>query len=195
MGSRKLTGLILGLASWFLLVGLAQAAEFSAVCVTKTAGHELPGKIFVKGEKVRVEASTPLGRTISILRLDKKVMWILMPGQKSYMEMPFDQKALSKALNMPEAGASKKLVGTETINGLEAEKYLVGSGEGKSTVWIAKKLGVPIRVESANKSFSQDYRDIKLGGVADALFEMPAGYKKMAGAAGMPKMTGMPKMK
>ena len=52
-------------------------------------------------------------------------------------------------------------------------------------MWIAKKLELPIRIESADKSFSQDY-DIKEGQVDDALFEMPAGYQKMTMPAGMP---------
>jgi outer membrane lipoprotein-sorting protein len=195
MGSRELSSLMGGLVLSFLLAGLVQAAEFSAVTVTKTGGLEMQGKIFVKGDKARMEAATPMGNAVSIVRTDKKVMWMLLPGQKSYMEMPVGQEALAKALNVPEDGVAKKLLGSETLNGYEAEKYettiKLNGREMKSIMWISKKSGIPLRVEGADKSFSIDYKDIKEGGVDDALFEMPAGYKKMNMPGGMP---GMPKM-
>jgi outer membrane lipoprotein-sorting protein len=188
VGSPKLVGLIWGIAMSFLLVSLAQAAEFSAVVINKDAQQEMQRKIYVKGEKVRMESSTPTGSTVSILRLDKKAIWFLMPGHKTYMEMPSYQKAFAKALNIPEGEVSKKLVGTETLNGYETEKYettvKIGNNTQKRVMWISKKLGVPLRIESADKSFILDYKDIKEGGVDDALFEIPADYQKMT----MPEM-------
>ena len=83
----------------------------------------MQGKVFIKGDKERREVSTPMGAHVTIVRRDKKVMWNLMPGQKSYMEMPLDQKALTKVLDVPQEGVTKKLLGTETLNGYEAEKY------------------------------------------------------------------------
>lgn len=175
----------------FLLVGLAQAAEFRAVTVTKVGNHELQGKLYVKGDKARMEGNTSMGPSVSILRLDQRVMWILLPGQKTYMEMPIDKAAFDQALKLPENQVTKKLLGTETLHGYETEKYEtvvnVGGRQVKSIMWIAKKLGIPVRIESADKSFSQDY-DIQEGRVDDALFEMPAGYRKMAMPAGMPGM-------
>ena len=196
MASRKLSSLMGGVVLSFLLVGLVQAAEYSAVTVTKVAGREIQGKIFVKGEKQRMEASTPKGATVTILRRDKKVMWMMMPGQKSYMETPLDQKnqkTMAAALTVPQEGVTKKLLGTETLNGYEAEKYefttvKADGRERKTIIWISKKLGAPLRIESADKSFTIDYKDIKEGGVDDALFEVPAGYQKMNMPAGRPKM-------
>ena len=40
------------------------------------------GKIFVAEDKMRVESAG----TVSITRLDKKVVWLLMPTEKMYME-------------------------------------------------------------------------------------------------------------
>ena len=61
------------------------------------------------------------------------------------------------------------------------------AGRGRASYRISKKLGAPLRIESADKSFSIDYKDIKEGGVDDALFEVPAGYQKMNMPAGRPK--------
>lgn len=192
MASRGLSILIWALTLFISLVSLAWAAEFSAVVFNKIANHEMQGKIYIKGDKARLESSTPLGPVISILRLDKKAMWMLMPGQKTYMEIPIDKEAFAKVLNIPAVEASQKLPGTETINGYDTEKYettvKTDGQEMKSTMWVSKNLGVPLKIETANKSFIQEYKDIKEGGVDDTLFELPAGYKKMTMPAGLPKM-------
>lgn len=193
MRNGKISVLVIGLAIFsFLLVSLALAAEYSAVVVTKSQGHQMQGKIYVKGANIRRDFSTPQGDSISIVRGDKKVMWMLMPGQKMYMEMPFSRETLSKALNLPENKASMKLLGTEKIAGYETDKYEssvnTGKGPAKVTLWMAKKLGAPVRMENADKSFTQEYRDIKEGEVSDQLFDIPAGYKKMSMPAGMPMM-------
>lgn len=191
MDRRNLSSLVWAMVLAFWLVGLAQAAEFSAVTVTKVGNLEQQGKLYVKSEKARQEFSTSGGITTAILRQDKKVMWVLMPGQKAYMEMPFDKESFAKALNIPTEGASKKFLGIETLKGYETEKYettaKLGTHEVKSIMWISKKLGIPLRIESLDKSFAQDY-DIQEGRVDDGLFEMPAGYRKMAMPAGMPGM-------
>ncbi len=168
-----------------LAAGLAQAAEFSAVIVTKGNDTDRQDKIYVKGDNMRREVTTPEGTMISIIRGDKKIMWMLMPKRKVYREIPFDKEAMSKTMNLPEDKVSKKKVGSETINGYDTDKYetMVKTGleEIKGTMWVAKKLGYPIRLQSADKTFSQEYKDIKEGGVDDALFEIPPDYQKLTG--------------
>jgi len=181
---------------FFLLAGLAQAAEFSAVVVTKSHDQERQGKIYVKGDKIRREFSTPNGNMVTIIRGDKKVMWMLMPGQQVYREMPFNKEVMNRTLNLPSEQVTKKLVGTETLNGYATDKYetsvKTGTGEIKGTMWIAKKLEVPLKMETAEPPFVQEYKDIKEGGVDDAVFEIPPGYEKLAMPTGMSPMKGMP---
>lgn len=192
MRSLKLLVPLMGVALVFLMVSLAQTAEFSAVMISRSGVHQLQGKIYKKGENIRLDISTPEGDGISIFRADKKVRWMIMPGQKFFIEMPLSEEELSKTLNWPKDEASMKKVGTEKLHGYDTEKYETtidtGAGKKKVTFWMAKKLGVPIKMESADKSFTQDYQDIKVGGLSDSLFEIPAGYQKMTMPAGMPKM-------
>jgi hypothetical protein len=54
-----------GVVLSFLSISLVQAAEYSAVAVTETSGHEIQGKDFAKGKKERVEVSGPRGATSS----------------------------------------------------------------------------------------------------------------------------------
>ena len=177
-----------GWACLGLFVGLmaanAQAAEFSATMVSQAQGQSLQGKVFVKGDKMRNEMNMGGESNITITRPDKKVVWIAMPQQKMYMEMPLSDKMQQKMIMKdPEDRAKMKLLGTETINGFDCEKYEMDTAyEGKSLkqyVWIAKKLGMPIKSVSADGSMTMEYRDIKVGGVADSVFDLPQGYQKM----------------
>jgi outer membrane lipoprotein-sorting protein len=182
-----LVGLVL-----FLAVGLSQAAEFTATTVTKTGGTNKPGKIYVKGNKARHEIKLAGQTSIQILRPDKNVVWVIMPNQKTYMEMPLDQEAHQKMfLNLTEKQKARmKKVGTETVNQYECDKYETTMPyRGKSTkfyVYLAPELGVPIKMETQNGSFSTELQDIKTGQLKDSLFERPQGYKKIKIPLSMP---------
>ena len=187
---RSLWGIALGTVL-LLAASLVQAAEFTATMVTKAGGVEIPGKIYVKENKVRNEVQAGGQTSIHILRPDKKVVWIIMPQQKAYLEMPITQEAQQKMLPLTEDQKAKmKKVGTETINGYACDKYeTTMSHQGKPMqvfTWVATDLGVPIKIVSEDGSFSMEYKDIKPGQVADSLFDVPQDYKKMQLPFAMP---------
>jgi outer membrane lipoprotein-sorting protein len=178
------------LALLFLLAGAAQSAEFSATMITKAGGRQTQGKIFVKGDKIRNEMKADGGTQISIIRLDKKVMWLIMPAEKTCMEMPMNPQATGQMMIERPQEQEMKLLGKETINGYETEKYEISvRHRGKAVkqyIWLSKKLGMPIKMAAADGSHSMEYRDIQEGGVPDALFKPPKGYQKMQVPMGMP---------
>jgi hypothetical protein len=187
---RSLLGVGLG-TILLLWAGLAQAAEFSASMITKAGGMEIPGKVYVKGDKMRNEIQAQGQTIINIMRPDKKVVWIIMPQQKAYMEMPITQETQQKMMTLTEKQKAKmKKVGTETIEGYTCDKYeTTMDHQGKSTTmytWIATDLGMPIKVVSQDGSFSTEFKDIKPGEMADSLFEAPQGYQKMKMPFAMP---------
>jgi hypothetical protein len=187
---RSLLGVALG-TILLLWAGLAQAAEFSASMITKAGGMEIPGKVYVKGDKMRNEIQAQGQTIINIMRPDKKVVWIIMPQQKAYMEMPITQETQQKMMTLTEKQKAKmKKVGTETIEGYTCNKYETTMDlQGKSTTmytWIATDLGMPIKVVSQDGSFSTEFKDIKPGEMADSLFEAPQGYQKMKMPFAMP---------
>ena len=187
---RSLWGIALGTVL-LLAASLVQAAEFTATMVTKAGGVEIPGKIYVKENKVRNEVQAGGQTSIHILRPDKKVVWIIMPKQKAYVEMPITHTAQQKMLPLTEDQKAKmKKVGTETINGYACDKYeTTMSHQGKPMqvfTWVATDLGVPIKIVSEDGSFSMEYKDIKPGQVADSLFDVPQDYKKMQLPFAMP---------
>jgi outer membrane lipoprotein-sorting protein len=171
------------------LPALTQAAEFSAEIAMQ--GNNTPathGKVYIKGNKFRQEFDMGGVKHISIMRGDKQVVWMVIPDQKVYMEMALTPQAKAKMMKMPQDQAKMKLLGTETVNGYEADKYEATGTKGQASkeyVWVAKKLGMPLKMTSADGSFSMEYKNIKEGNVPDSVFEVPAGYQKMSMPMGM----------
>jgi hypothetical protein len=187
LGAAAVVALLL-----FLSAGLSPAAEFSATSITKAGGQQTPGKVYVKGNKARHEIKMGGQTSIQILRPDKSVLWVILPQQKAYMEMPLTQEDQQKILlNLTEKQKAKmKKVGTETVGNYDCDKYeTTMSHQGKATklsVCIAPELGAPIRMETEDGSFTTELKDIKTGPLEDSLFEPPQGYKKMKMPLSMP---------
>jgi hypothetical protein len=170
---------------------LTWAAEFSADVVTTAQGHTMTSKMFVKGNKSRMEAQGQPGYTI--VRGDKETVWLVNPGQKSYMEMKSDPGRKPKVDEKVQGEISRKLIGSETIDTHPAQKYEVTyTARGKTTKmyqWMATDIKFPVKMAAVDGSWMTEYKNIKMGGQADDLFEVPGGYKK----GEMPTMPGMPK--
>jgi hypothetical protein len=184
---RKSGGLLLGLL--LLFSSSVAAAEFSAQMVIKDGDKTMPGKILVQNGKMRQEFSDVEGRTVTIVRPDKKLIYVVMPLDRTYVEMPLLTKLPGQFIQIPPDAVSKSKVGTETVNGYQADKYEVGvrlgsEGVAKYTFWVAPKLGVPIKVECKEKRFCMEYKNIKEGGLTALLFDPPKGYRKTAQPTG-----------
>ncbi len=185
-------GILLGLVLMWLISTPAPAAEFSAVIFQRFQGKESQSKTYVKGDMVYREFPTGDGATIAILRPDKKVIWMVMPARKMYMEMPYTEEMVKDLKVTAEDVATQKHLGTETVSGYLSDKYETSvkdnGGQMKHFMWVSKKLGMPIKLVAPDGSFFMEYRDIKEGGVADKMFELPAGFEKMALPGGVPPM-------
>ena len=166
------------------LLGLAlQAAAFelSADMVTREGEQKQAGKLYVKGNKYRIE--TKNGSEYAIIRHDKNKSWIVIPEQKAYIEMPFDPKKKPAIEDRQSADGNRKFLGAETINGHPSKKYEVTTKEGESVdpfyEWIASDINFPIKTMAVNGSWSIEYSNIKTS-VPDSLFEIPEAYERIA---------------
>jgi hypothetical protein len=172
--------LIVGGIFFFLFVTLSSsfAVELTADMVTKEGKVTRNGKIYVKDGKCRVEkGSTPL---YAIVRGDKGLFWQVNNAEKTYIEAKLtpDAKPAIEEKIFGETG--RKLVGTETVNGYTAKKYEVTAKKGNKTEtiqqWFSTEYNFPVRVVGSN--WSVEYKNIKKGGVSDALFELSPGLIK-----------------
>jgi Domain of unknown function (DUF4412) len=171
-----------------LLAGTAFALEFSADTVMTSRGVKTNGKIYFKGDSFRMDMTSPRAMT-TITRLDKKVVWSIMPEQKMYMEIPFNPKREPIVKDKVQGEIERKLLGAEGVDGHPAKKYLVTykSGGEKTQIyqWIATDINFPVKSEALDGSWTQEYKNIKLGNQPDSLFKVPAGYKKFQMPGGM----------
>ncbi|MEK6528115.1 MAG: DUF4412 domain-containing protein [Nitrospirota bacterium] len=172
---------LLALAVAFLFItSSSYAFEYSADTVITASGEKTYGKMYAKPDRFRMEITNPQS-VITITRMDKKIVWNIMPSEKMYMEMPFDPKTAPKTEIRGEI--DRKLVGSEKIDGHPTEKYLITYKEGAKTEkmyqWWATDINFPIKSADLNNEWVQEYKNIKMGPQPDKLFEAPAGYSKM----------------
>jgi outer membrane lipoprotein-sorting protein len=176
------------LPALLLLAGPAAAAQFSALMMVKDGDKTLPAKIFVQDGKMRQEFNDEEGQTVTIVRPDRKVVWIIIPRKRAYLEMPLKRQLPGQFIQIPPDAVTKRLVGKETVNGYETEKYevgvRVGGGLEKQTVWLATKLGTPVKMVSIERRFSLEYKSIKEAPQPERLFNLPPGYQKLKSPAG-----------
>jgi hypothetical protein len=129
--------------------------------------------------------------SISISRMDKKVVWILMPKDRMYMEQPFDPAQAVATAEKMVGEIERKLVGQEMVDGKMASKYqVVYSINGRRETmfqWFVSGFKMPVKSAAVDNSWTMEYKNIKTGKQPDSLFEVPAGYEKFS--------TQMPTMK
>lgn len=166
---------------------------FSADQIHMAGKRTTTGKILATENAVRVESEAKGKKSINITRFDRNVIWVLMPEQKMYMEMPF-QRIGEMAAAMKGATVKRDALGPEQVGAYHCDKSLVETTyEGRVYVtieWAAKELdGFVVKRADEKESWSTEYQNVQLGPQDPALFDIPAGYQKlsMGGLAGLAK--------
>jgi hypothetical protein len=182
-------------ASWLLLLSVTcSAATFSADMIQKGVGRVIKGKLYVKGTKVRQEITAGGQKQATIVRPDKKLVWLLYPGKRSYMLVT---RRVISGIDDPAAQArikqmsTTKKLGKETVN-----RYLCTKTQYTTrskykyvlTEWYADKLKYVIKMEvkGVGQNDVIEYKNIKEGNVPDSMFEVPKGYRKIPTPTGPP---------
>ena len=165
---------------FFLTIGLVRAADFSADVFNTYQGQATQAKIFVQMEKIRME--TPGIEEYTILRTDKRVIWIVIPEEKTYIEIQSSQPQGAGVKMKGEV--SRQYLSSETVNGYATNKYEVHYLDKdtlhKAHQWIASDLNYPIKISALDGSWSTEYRNIRIGLQPDNLFEIPQGFDKIS---------------
>lgn len=169
----KRSAVVLASALFFLLtvVAGAYAVEITADMITKEGKVTRNGKIYVKGDKARLEkGSTPI---YQIVRGDKGKFWQINNAEKTYLDAKLtpDMKPMIEEKIYGET--ARKALGTETVNGYAAKKSEVTVKGKKIYQWWSAEYGFPVKVQA--DKWSMEYKNIKKGGVADGMFELPKG--------------------
>jgi len=166
-----------------LLGSAAFAVEYSAEYVTTVDGEKTTSKMFYAKDKCRMEVETEAGRSISICRFDKDVMWTLMPEQKMYMETELPEPGEEGYMGDYDKKELGKKIGSEKINGEMCDKYKVYADKEEKDdfmyVWISQKDSIVMKTASSDGSVTTEVKNLKKGKQAASLFEIPEGYEEM----------------
>ena len=178
----KKAGKILFISMFFCLMffGNIFAQEFSADFNSSGMGQQVSGKIYNAPGKARMEANG----VISIARSDKNIAWVLMPEQKTYMEVPMTPNSVVAGSDKMPGEVERKLIGKETLDGKAVDKYhIVYTSSGKTEAiysWILPDSGIPAKTVAEDGSWQVEYRNINVAAQPDSLFEVPSDYSKFS---------------
>jgi hypothetical protein len=166
--------------------------EFSATVNRTAADKCFAGKMFISKDKIRDETVNEGRKSVTIIRLDKGLCWVIMDNNR-YMEInSLDQKDLVPIEKQTEQKYRIKSLGKETVSGYSCEvKQYSCKGEdcGVTTQWYSPKLNYMVKTEHTKNgklTFKQELTDIKEGKPSASLFEVPAGYTKFDPYSQMP---------
>lgn len=173
------------------------AREFSAdMKMTAPRGPSGSGKIYVSGNKLRMEMNSGGQQMVTIFDGQANAGWMLMPEQRMYMEMRQQSEMAQLAKQAPSdnpcdsiPNATCRRVGEEVVNGRNTVKWEIAMDQGgrKSTItqWFDASLGFVIR-QQTSEGMTLDITNVKPGAQPENLFILPSGYQKIS-VPGMPR--------
>ncbi len=197
-------------------------AEYSADETIQSEEGTIQQKVFVTPTKERKELLTGSGEgAVQIYRYDTKVMWMLMPSEKMYMEhSTAGPRRQGQGTDTSQWTYEDTAMGEETLNGIAVTKYktIATSTDGKKYGGFSWRTPEGINVKqdllykegNDKKRMLTELSNLRIGRQDPSLFEIPEGFTKfdmggmmggMMGGAGMgrpgpptgrPDMSGMP---
>jgi hypothetical protein len=166
---------------------LAAASEFSADMTMVDRGNTTKYKLYIKGLKYRMETVEDGQEIVIIVDQEKTLTRVLLVNEKAYIEMPSND--IRSLMNDPfqglkvtidTAGIERNSLGTETVNGIECDKYaLLVEGEEFYTYCMSRKYNFPLKIILKQSERVVEVKNIKESAVDDNLFEVPEGFSTM----------------
>jgi hypothetical protein len=185
--------------AWLVVTGMTVAGvavaaawegpkvDYSADSYMETAEGVMKGRVYSTPGKERREYVESGEQMTMIMRNDKKAVWMLMPGDKAYMEMKFPKEGRKD--NLSGYKIEQTTIGPETVNGVKTTKSKIimtgPKGEKMGGFWWATKDNIIVKMDAiavdkgSKARFKIELKDLKIARQDPALFEIPAGYAKM----------------
>jgi len=164
----------------------APKVEYSADIKGESEAGKVTGHVNFSPKKQRYSFDSKKQTSTMIMRKDKKVVWMLMPEQNSYLEMPMDRKMVPGDTSGYKMKVTKE--GKESINGIDATKYKVVATDPDGTkfegyMWESAE-GIIVKTDLRTKEGSgsdsiMELSNLKVAPQNASLFEIPKDYTAM----------------
>ena len=175
---------------WLLLATLlicgaieAEALEFTADQVTKMNGRTQKSNIYYRDNMWRIEHHSMGPVNVSIVRKDKKVVWLLLSRMKHFKTLPYSPEQDLQVSERLEGEVSREEIGTETREGHPTTLYEVTVKQGERTEvyyqWLATDIHFPMKLAKKDGSWIVEYQHVKLRPVIDYLFQLPLNFEPL----------------
>jgi hypothetical protein len=177
-------GCLLGITTVHATSLPAPQVEYSADRVIESEAGTFTGKVFAAKDKERSEIAMRGMQSVTIVRRDKQLGWMLMPSHRLYSQM--DLARARQQSGAPAEDVTIEEIGSETIEGYAATKYklLMKDGSAGGFIWVTAD-GIAIKMDMLTKEGGKKSRmtmtltNLKIGPQDAALFELPSGYSAM----------------
>lgn len=181
MWFRKLLGLVV--AVWIFGAIEAGALEFTADQVTKINGRTQKSNIYYRDNMWRIEHHSMGPVNVSIVRKDKKVVWLLLSRMKHFKTMPYSAEQDLQVSERLEGEVSREEIGAETREGHPTTLYEVTVKQGERTdvyyQWLATDIHFPMKLAKKDGSWIVEYQHVRLRPVIDYLFQLPLNFEPL----------------
>ena len=168
---------------WSLGTMEAGALEFTADQVTKIDGRTQKANIYYRDNMWRIEHHTMGPVNISIVRKDKKVVWLLLSRMKHFKTVPYKAEQDLKVSERLEGEVSRESIGTEIREGHPTTLYEVTVRQGERTEvyyqWLATDIRFPMKLAKKDGSWIVEYQHVKLRPQIDYLFQLPLNFEPL----------------
>ncbi len=173
----------------FILISFA--ASFSSLkcdmLTDSSATGKAEGKLFIKGDKSRIEMNVSGMNTITIVSAQNAYMYI--PAQNMAMKMDVS----GAKGQVPSVGDYKndcQYIGEDQVDGQPCGIYRCSKGGKPVTMWVMKDLDFPLKVESPGST--THYSNIEINAdLEDGLFSLPEGVQFQDVSGIMPSLQGL----
>lgn len=152
--------------------------------------HTSSGKIWISGEKFRLEGETAGVKSIMITD-NQGDMYMVNMTEKTAMKFPATDDQTEPANAWADEELDKmKVVGKEKVDGHNCTVVEVTEEDSITKMWLRQDIGMPVKTESKSDDATIviENKNFKIGAQPDSLFELPAGVQVME----MPDFSQMP---
>ncbi len=176
--------LVFGLTCSLLLLGQrGWALEFTADQVTKIQGKLQKSNIYYRDTMWRIEHHTMSPVNISIVRKDKKLVWLLISRMKHFKTIPYSPDQDLRVTERLDGEISRQEIGTEVRDGHPTILYEVTTKHGEQIEeyyqWLATDIRFPMKLAKKDGSWIVEYHHVKMRPVSDYLFNLPINFQPL----------------
>ena len=178
----RLSCLIVGLGFSFSCLYAGQfgpPVSFQADYVQIIDNEEHTGKYSAGPEGIRMEGEMDGEEHLVIINFSRGLTWVVMEEEKVYYEMPLGPDAHEDFARVcPELTQEETMVGTETVNGRNVQKWHCEKWDGSvDKVWYDTRLRMPVKAEENGDVF--ELRNIEETDLPADTFKVPEGYERI----------------